>query len=168
MGLDCGLNTLAHRGGRARTDTAHWRLNGMRCHGKTLPSQDTCLCRISRGIGFGRGDYAGYRLLKEVDVFAPFHQATASQTRLGVFGAASFTAAILETADGPGRMQMLSDGNVELVLSACLDYFDGSEIRPLDDPTMAMYYSLYLNAMQQDLQCLAFAYRPLSVDVAGL
>ncbi|KAJ2715759.1 hypothetical protein H4R19_001022 [Coemansia spiralis] len=168
MGLDCGLNTLAHRGGRARTDIAHRRLNGMHCHGKALPSQDTCLCRIGNGIGFTHDDFSGYRILKEVDVFAPFHQATESQAKLGVFGAASFTSAILETADGPGHLQMLSDGNVELVLSTCLDYFDGSEIRPLDDQTMAMYYSLYLNALQQDLQCLAFAYRPLTVDAAGI
>ncbi|KAJ1729182.1 hypothetical protein LPJ61_003651, partial [Coemansia biformis] len=164
VGLDCGLNTLAHHGGRARMDTTHRRLNGMHYHGKLLPSQDTCLCRIGGGIGFTHSDLSSYRLLKEVDVFAPFHQATESQAKLGVFGAASFTSAILESAGGPGQLQMLTDGNVELVLGMCLDYFDGSGIRPLDDQTMAMYYSLYLNALQQDLQCLAFAYRPLAID----
>ncbi|KAJ2785207.1 hypothetical protein H4R18_000658 [Coemansia javaensis] len=166
MGLDCGLNTAAHGAGRVRTDsTTHRRHNGMQRHGRALPSQDTCLCRIGQGIGFAPDDLARYRLLKEVDVFAPFHQATESHARLGEFGAASFTSAIVRPARAPaGQLQMLTDGNVELVLGMCLDYFDGAEIRPLDDQTMAMYYSLYLNALQQDLQCLAFSYRPLAVD----
>ncbi|KAJ1832440.1 hypothetical protein LPJ70_006565, partial [Coemansia sp. RSA 2708] len=160
LGLDCGLNTAAHANARARIDSTHRRHNRMRCHGKALPAQDTCLCQIGRGIGFTTADLAQYRQLKEVDVFAPFHQATDSQARLGVFGAASFTSAVVQAGDG---VQMLTDGNVELVLGMCLDYFDGTEIRALDDRTMAMYYGLYLNALQQDLQCLAFAYRPLSV-----
>ncbi|PIA18363.1 hypothetical protein COEREDRAFT_96064 [Coemansia reversa NRRL 1564] len=166
LGLDCGLNTVAHSAGRgSRMGLTHRRYNGMRYHGKALPSQDTCLCQIGECIGFTSRDLSSYSVLKEIDVFAPFHQATESQSNLGISGAASFTSAIIQTDEGPGRLQMLTDGNVELVLSTCLDYFDGTHIRPLDDRTMAMYYALYLNALQQDLQCLAFSYRPLSVDI---
>ncbi|KAJ2161097.1 hypothetical protein GGF46_001768 [Coemansia sp. RSA 552] len=171
LGLDCDMNTRAHepgRSARARADlSTHRRHNSMRGHGKALPAQDTCLCQIGKGLGFAPGDLAKYELTREVDVFAPFHQATETQNgSLGVFGAASFTSAIIATPEGAGNWQMLTDGNVELVLGMCLDYFDGSSVRPLDDRTMAMYYSLYLNALQQDLQCLAFAYRPLAIDGA--
>ncbi|KAJ2798583.1 hypothetical protein H4R20_004770 [Coemansia guatemalensis] len=160
---------MAHgAGGGSRMGLTHRRYNDMRYHGKALPSQDTCLCQISECIGFTSRDLSSYSVLKEIDVFAPFHQATESQSNLGISGAASFTSAILRTEEGPGQLQMLTDGNVELVLSTCLDYFDGTNIRPLDDRTMAMYYALYLNALQQDLQCLAFAYRPLSVDINSI
>ncbi|KAJ2253785.1 hypothetical protein GGI13_002512 [Coemansia sp. RSA 455] len=168
LGLNCGLNTLAHRVGRLRVDTTHKRHNCMRQRGKILSSQDTCLCKISRAIGFTNDDLSRFRMLKEVDVFAPFHKATELLNRKDICCAASFTSAVFQAEDGPGRLQMLTDGNVELVLGMCLDYFDGSGIRPLSDRTMAMYYGLYLNALQQDLQCLAFAYRPLSLDTHGL
>ncbi|KAJ2748652.1 hypothetical protein GGI19_006022, partial [Coemansia pectinata] len=168
LGLNCGLNTLAHRLGKLRIDTTHKRHNCMRQRGKILSSQDTCLCKISRAIGFTNDDLSRFHMLKEVDVFAPFHKATELLNRKDICCAASFTSAVFQAEDGPGQLQMLTDGNVELVLGMCLDYFDGSEIRPLSDRTMAMYYGLYLNALQQDLQCLAFAYRPLSLDTRGL
>ncbi|KAJ1819106.1 hypothetical protein LPJ60_003953 [Coemansia sp. RSA 2675] len=168
LGLNCGVNTLAHRVGKLRIDTTHKRHNCMRQRGKILSSQDTCLCKISRAIGFTNDDLARFHMLKEVDVFAPFHKATELLSRKDISAVASFTSAVLQSEDGAGRLQMLTDGNVELVLGMCLDYFDGSEIRPLSDRTMAMYYGLYLNALQQDLQCLAFAYRPLALDTRGL
>ncbi|KAJ2840602.1 hypothetical protein FBU31_000274, partial [Coemansia sp. 'formosensis'] len=168
LGLNCGLNTLAHRLGKLRMDATHKRHNCMGQRGKILSSQDTCLCKISRAIGFTNDDLARFRMLKEVDVFAPFHRATELLNRKDISCAASFTSAVFQAEDEPGRLQMLTDGNVDLVLGMCLDYFDGSEIRPLSDHTMAMYYGLYLNALQQDLQCLAFAYRPLSLDTRGL
>ncbi|KAJ2731927.1 hypothetical protein IW152_004217 [Coemansia sp. BCRC 34962] len=168
LGLNCGVNTLAHRVGKLRIDTTHKRHNCMRQRGKILSSQDTCLCKISRAIGFTNDDLARFHMLMEVDVFAPFHKATELLSRKDISCVASSTSAVLQSEGGAGRLQMLTDGNVELVLGMCLDYFDGSEIRPLGDRMMAMYYGLYLNALQQDLQCLAFAYRPLALDTRGL
>ncbi|KAI9500663.1 hypothetical protein BX070DRAFT_237251 [Coemansia spiralis] len=168
LGLDCSLNTSAHRLGGGRTETTHRRHNQMRRHGKVIPAQDTCLCRIGKAIGFIDEDLSCYSKLKEVNVFAPFHEATVSLTRKDVFCAASFTSTIIQTDGSPGLLQMLTDGNVELVLGMCLDYFDGTDIKPLDDHTIAQYYSLYLNALQQDLQCLAFSYRPLTVDIDSI
>ncbi|KAJ2550765.1 hypothetical protein EV175_003944 [Coemansia sp. RSA 1933] len=170
LGLGCSLGTAAHRLGRDSANAStHRRHTLMHRHGKILPSQDTCLCRLGRAIGFTDKDLARYEKLKEVDVFAPFHEATDALVAKDVFCAASFTSTVMQPHGGaPGELQMLTDGNVDLVLGMCLDYFDGSGIRPLDDHTIAMYYSLYLNALQQDLQCLAFAYRPLSVDTGAI
>ncbi|KAJ2001555.1 hypothetical protein H4R26_004074 [Coemansia thaxteri] len=168
LGLNCSLNTSAHGTGKLRMDATHRRHNCMRQHGKILSSQDTCLCKIGRAIGFTSDDLARFHLLKEIDVFAPFHRATELLLKKDICCAASLTSAIFQTEEGPGKLQMLTDGNVELVLGMCLDYFDGLEVRPLSDRTMAMHYGLYLNALQQDLQCLAFAYRPLAVDPRGL
>ncbi|KAJ1664073.1 hypothetical protein EV178_004444 [Coemansia sp. RSA 1646] len=168
LGLDCSLSTSAHKLGKGNMNVTHRRHNHMHRHGKVLPSQDTCLCRIGKAIGFTNEDLSRYSKLKEIDVFAPFHEATDALVAKDVFCAASFTSTVMQTEDGPGTLQMLTDGNVDLVLGMCLDYFDGSAIRPLDDHTIAMYYSLYLNALQQDLQCLAFSYRPLSVDTDAI
>ncbi|KAJ2401653.1 hypothetical protein GGI23_001255 [Coemansia sp. RSA 2559] len=169
LGLDCSLSTAAHSQGIG--GATHRRHNRMHRHGKILPSQDTCLCKIGRAIGFADADLRRYTKLNEIDVFAPFHTATDALAAKDVFCAASFTSTVVQPrGEGavPGMLHMLTDGNVDLVLGMCLDYFDGSAIRPLDDHTVAMYYSLYLNALQQDLQCLAFSYRPLSVDVEAI
>ncbi|KAJ2741504.1 hypothetical protein GGI20_005146 [Coemansia sp. BCRC 34301] len=171
LGLTCGLNTCAHGQAKLRSDSTHKRHNAMRQRGKILAAQDTCLCKLSRAIGFSTDDLAQFSLVKEVDVFAPFHAASELLRRKEICCAASFTSAVVRPeacAPGEASLQMLTDGNAELVLTMCLDYFDGSEIRPLGDNTMSMYYGLYLNALQQDLQCLAFAYRPLALDADSL
>ncbi|KAJ1788064.1 hypothetical protein LPJ59_005605, partial [Coemansia sp. RSA 2399] len=174
LGLDCSLSTAAHSQGIGGIGGAtHRRHNHMHRHGKILPSQDTCLCKIGKAIGFADADLRRYKKLNEIDVFAPFHAATDALAAKDVFCAASFTSTVVqprEEKEGavPGMLHMLTDGNVDLVLGMCLDYFDGSAIRPLDDHTVAMYYSLYLNALQQDLQCLAFSYRPLSIDAEAI
>ncbi|KAJ2693410.1 hypothetical protein GGH99_001168 [Coemansia sp. RSA 1285] len=169
LGLACCLNTAAHgSGGAGWGAPTHRRHGHMRRHAKIQAAQDTCLCAIGRAVGFATDDVARYTKVKEVSVVAPFHAATDALAANGEHSlAASLTATVLQPADGggsPGRLQMLTDGCVDLVLGVCPDYFDGVGIRPLDDHTAAMYYSLYLNALQQDLQCLAFAYRPLAVD----
>ncbi|KAJ2881922.1 hypothetical protein IWW38_005729, partial [Coemansia aciculifera] len=131
--------------------------------GKIMAAQDTCLCKISGALGV---DLAPFGVIKEVDVFAPFLAGNGGSE--DSWCAASFTSTVVKAMGGGQQQQMLTDGNVEFVLGMCLDYFDGVEIRPLNDRTMAMYYGLYLNALQQDLQCLAFAYRPLALDARGL
>ncbi|KAI8321349.1 hypothetical protein GQ54DRAFT_261947 [Martensiomyces pterosporus] len=168
LGLSCCLNTSAHQFGKGRLDSTHRRQNCMHHHGKTLPAQSTCYCKIARAIGFEAEDLAEFHKLKEANVFAPFHQSTDSTNKKGILCAASFTSAVFQTDGGPGKLQMMSDGSVELVLSMCLDYFDGSGIQPLDDRIMSTYYGLYLNALQQDLQCIAFSYRPLALDAKGM
>ncbi|ORX72314.1 hypothetical protein DL89DRAFT_213363, partial [Linderina pennispora] len=164
IGLNCCLNTAAHDSLKQKSDPTHRRRDCMRYHGKILPSQDTCLCKVGRAIGFAPEDVAMYRKLKEVDVFAPFHQATESTHQKDIFCEASFASMVFRNAETPDGLQLFSNGNVELIMNMCLDYYDGTEIKALDDRTISQYYSLYLNALQQDLQCLAFSYRPLSID----
>ncbi|KAJ2702444.1 hypothetical protein FB645_004263 [Coemansia sp. IMI 203386] len=124
----------------------------MRKHGKVLAAQDTSLRKIGLAIGFATEDVARFSVERELFVFSR------NIRDADGLGAASLTATMVQTADG-GK-QVLTDGNFELVLGMCLDYFDGSAIRALDDEKMAIYYGLYQNALQQDLQCLAFAYCP--------
>ncbi|KAJ2479546.1 hypothetical protein IWW56_003023 [Coemansia sp. RSA 2131] len=130
----------------AAPNSAHRRIRALR--GPTA-TQTACLCRVARGVGFTASDLAQYKVERTAMVAAPKR-------------AMSFAATVVRTNTGDAQnLHVLSDGNVELVLSACLDYFDGTRVCPLDDRTVAMYYALYLNALQQDLQCLAYAYRPL-------
>ncbi|KAJ1843339.1 hypothetical protein LPJ57_009776, partial [Coemansia sp. RSA 486] len=124
----------------------------MRKHGKVLAAQDTSLRKIGLAIGFATEDVARFSVERELFVFSR------NIRDADGLSAASLTATMVQTADG-GK-QVLTDGNFELVLGMCLDYFDGSAIHALDDEKMAIYYGLYQNALQQDLQCLAFAYCP--------
>ncbi|KAJ2573779.1 hypothetical protein GGH19_004328 [Coemansia sp. RSA 1807] len=125
-------------------NSAHRRARALR--GPTA-TQTACLCRVARGVGFTSSDLANYHVERVAMVTAPKRSA-------------SFVATVVRTTDAQS-LHVLSDGNVELILGACLDYFDGTRVCALDDRTVAMYYALYLNALQQDLQCLAYAYRPL-------
>ncbi|KAJ1646712.1 hypothetical protein LPJ64_001826 [Coemansia asiatica] len=124
----------------------------MRRHGKVLAAQDTNLRKIGLAIGFVNDDIARFSTERELYVFSRDIRDADG------LSAASLTATMIDSADG-GK-QILIDGNFELVLGMCLDYFDGSAIHKLDDEKMAIYYGLYQNSLQQDLQCLAFAYCP--------
>ncbi|KAJ2824844.1 hypothetical protein IWW50_003134 [Coemansia erecta] len=131
----------------APPNSAHRRARTLR--GPTA-AQTACLCRVARGVGFTTSDLAQYHVARAAMVAAPGRTT------------ASFAATVVHSGEADMQnLHVLSDGDVELVLSACLDYFDGTSVCPLDDRTAAMYYALYLNAVQQDLQCLAYAYRPL-------
>ncbi|KAJ2375881.1 hypothetical protein GGI05_007085, partial [Coemansia sp. RSA 2603] len=74
----------------------------------------------------------------------------------GVAGSVALTC-VRQNAGAP---QVFADGAVAPVLAACLDYFDGCVICPLDDERMAALHALHQNALLQDLRCVAFAYRP--------
>ncbi|KAJ2581222.1 hypothetical protein GGH95_002187, partial [Coemansia sp. RSA 1836] len=125
------------------------------------------LARISRAVGVARADLAPFRVLRSL-------RASAQQQQPGGGGGPLCLEAVVvqpaaaATATAAAGLQMLAHGGVELVLAMCLDYFDGCAVRPLDDRATAMFYGLHLNALQQDLQCLAFAYRPLALDAAAL
>ncbi|KAJ2719721.1 hypothetical protein GGI07_005045 [Coemansia sp. Benny D115] len=129
----------------------------MRRYGLVIPAQETSLKEIGRAVGFGADDLARFTTERELVMFLrTIHgvkgdSKTASQ-------AASLTATLVKTSEG--SRQVFVDGEAQLVLSLCMDFFDGSAIREMDDSVMAMYYGLYQNAQQQDLQCLAFSYRP--------
>lgn len=123
----------------------------MRKHGRAMSAQETCLCAVSDAIGVGLNDISRLRVTRQATVFAP---------QLGHKSSCGVTAFVA----GPGQLQMMTDGSADAVLSLCGDYFDGQSVRQLDGPTMASFYGLYQNAVQQDLQCVGFAYRPLTVD----
>ncbi|KAJ1718945.1 hypothetical protein LPJ53_006196, partial [Coemansia erecta] len=102
--------------------------------------------RLPRAVGLAAADLAAYGVCaRTVAQFA------------GAPGAVALTS-VRRLADG--SVHVLADGAVDHVLAACLDYFDGSAICALDDERMAAFYALHQNALLQDLQCVAFAYRP--------
>ncbi|KAJ1946816.1 hypothetical protein GGF37_000906 [Kickxella alabastrina] len=145
LGLACALQQPRERR----------RLGRLRALGAVMPAQDVALRPIGAAIGFSADDLGRFTVEAEAAVFS-------RRVRCGGT-AASFTAILVvgggSGGAGSGR-QVLSHGCAELVLGACTDYFDGAAIRRLDDETMGMYYALCQNALKQDLQCLAFAYRP--------
>ncbi|KAI7832008.1 hypothetical protein BX661DRAFT_179644 [Kickxella alabastrina] len=145
LGLACALQQPRERR----------RLGRLRALGAVMPAQDVALRPIGAAIGFSADDLGRFTVEAEAAVFS-------RRVRCGGT-AASFTAILVAGGGsggaGSGR-QVLSHGCAELVLGACTDYFDGAAIRRLDDETMGMYYALCQNALKQDLQCLAFAYRP--------
>ncbi|KAJ2783640.1 hypothetical protein GGI15_002508 [Coemansia interrupta] len=102
--------------------------------------------RLPRAVGLAAADLAAYQVC-----------ARATAVCAGGPRGVRLTS-VRRVADG--SVHVLADGDVGHVLAACLDYFDGSAICALDDERMAAFHALHQNALLQDLQCLAFAYRP--------
>ncbi|KAJ1748713.1 hypothetical protein LPJ79_004304 [Coemansia sp. RSA 1821] len=150
LGLACA------RGAARHPVAAHRRRANLRRLGRTLAAQDSCPCRLGRAVGMAPSDIAEFRVVREIAAFAR----TDSQP-------ASFSASVV-CASGvePSSLHVLSDGCVDAILGTCIDYFDGSAVRALDDRTLESFRALHENALQQDLQCLAFAYRPLALPAA--
>ncbi|EPZ35375.1 Rho GDP-dissociation inhibitor domain-containing protein [Rozella allomycis CSF55] len=61
--------------------------------------------------------------------------------------------------------QLLSQGNVDLTLKLCSDYWNGKELIPLDESTRKRISEYYQNAASNDEQCIALSFRPLKEKI---
>ncbi|KAI0233554.1 hypothetical protein L0F63_002662 [Massospora cicadina] len=126
------------------------------------PARQTCFCRLGKEVGFSASALAGFERKQDVVVMAPYHPALSNpQFRTLDFEIPLFTSSIYQNNLS---YQMLSMGHLELVLDACSDYWDGQGLCGLTDHVEAKIYDFYQNAVLNDLQCVAYAYRPIPVE----
>ncbi|KAI8873633.1 hypothetical protein GQ42DRAFT_152597 [Ramicandelaber brevisporus] len=151
----------------------HRRLDGTIRLGRVSCVQQMCLCRLARAIGFAPNSEAAYRQINKVTVFAPNHPASSLGIRgrrdLAPFSlvatvCASNTASPSSAQDQSSIGQLVSDGDPVLVIDHCTDYWDGSEVHPLPDDLVAAFMDLHFSSQLHDMQCIAFAYRPIVIQ----
>lgn len=66
--------------------------------------------------------------------------------------------------DIPG-WHCVSEGSVEVILDQCANYWNGTSIERMDNTIEKTIYDFYLNAMTKDLQCVAYAFKPMPSTV---
>ncbi|CAM0141394.1 unnamed protein product [Umbelopsis sp. WA50703] len=162
VGLNFLLNTnCGVLQGRRRAEH-HRKRSGLHSYGKTLPARQSCLCRLGKSIGFTDDALATFQLRKEIYTFAPYHEVLNSQRNLPQqFEVPSMLSTIYEETRSRSY-QLLSDGHLDLILDKCSDYWDGQELRRMTDTMEKKVCDLFQNAQVNDMQCIAYAYRPIN------
>ncbi|KAJ1911506.1 hypothetical protein IWQ60_010099 [Tieghemiomyces parasiticus] len=167
LGLNFLLNSnCGASAGRYRLDP-HKRSNPLQGFCKIDAAQQTCLCRIGHEIGFTTEALTSFTKHEQISVTAPYHPSVPVLASLQDPAVPSMVSTVYEEGRS-GSYQLLSDGQVPLVLDLCSDFWDGEQIRPLTLAMKQEILELYQNALENDIQTVAFAYRPLDpCDLPG-
>ncbi|KAJ1985953.1 hypothetical protein H4R33_003651 [Dimargaris cristalligena] len=166
LGLNFLLNSNCGASlGRYRLDP-HKRQNPLQGFCKIDAAQQTCLCRIGHEIGFTTEALSSFAKLEQISVLAPHHPSVPVLTSLLDPATPSMVSTVYAERTS-GSNQLLSDGQVPLVLDMCSDYWDGKRVRPLTLAMKQEIIELYQNALENDIQTVAFAYRPIGPEELG-
>ncbi|KAG0371902.1 hypothetical protein BGX24_001009 [Mortierella sp. AD032] len=86
--------------------------------------------------------------------------------KLTTFEIPTMLSTIYHERAGDGYM-VLTDGHVECVVECCTEYWDGTGLQDLNDAMLKKISDFYQTAVVNDLQCVAYAYRPLPIEKDG-
>ncbi|KAJ1974141.1 hypothetical protein H4R35_003757 [Dimargaris xerosporica] len=165
LGLNFLLNSNCGASSGLYLIDPHRRRNPLQRYCKVDSAQQTCLCRVGHEIGFTNAALASFTRCRQICVVAPCHPSTPVLTALQDAAVPSVVSTLYREATSESY-QLMSDGQVPLVLDLCSDYWDGEKIQPLTLDMKQEIMELYQNALENDIQTLAFAYRPVDpVDI---
>ncbi|XP_047465061.1 transmembrane protein 94 isoform X2 [Mugil cephalus] len=142
-------------------------------HGSVLP---VCvpwgLCELSRLIGFTPG---ARELFKQENHLALYQLPSGEKTkefnsrRLHYFTKRqppiSHLISLFVRDSSSNNVQMLSHGSADLILEACTDFWDGTDIYPLSGSDRKKVLDFYQRACLSGY-CSAFAYKPMQVSLS--
>ncbi|KAI7850621.1 hypothetical protein BDC45DRAFT_518069 [Circinella umbellata] len=165
VGLNFMLNTnCGVLQGRKRSEY-HRRRSKLHVYGRTSPARQTCLCRLGKCIGFKEEALRSFALRAEIYAFAPYHEipnATRYQySQYYQFEVPNALSTVFEERSS-GSYQLLTDGHPSLVLDKCSDYWDGNGLQTMCHTMEKKINDFFQNAMVHDMQCIAYAYRPIN------
>ncbi|KAJ1674927.1 hypothetical protein EV182_002280, partial [Spiromyces aspiralis] len=162
LGLNFLLNTNCNTFRGKDRSGVHKRFSVLGGGGSKAPTQEVCLCKLGKTIGFTAQSTTGYERLVNIHVFSPRHPATDQSSRRE--GHIAGLLATIVRGGPPGSddsLQLFSSGDFSFIADHCTDYWDGRDVVPFEDAIMKRVYSCYENAKTHDLNCVAFAYRPV-------
>ncbi|CAG8462820.1 12166_t:CDS:10 [Ambispora leptoticha] len=163
VGLNLLLNTNCGVLQGKKHNDQHRKYSSINIHAKTKPARQACLCRLGKEIGFTNDALQAFVRRKEIYTFAPCHPSLKGHIRNDQWEVPSMVSSIYEET-GLGTYQLLSDGHVEIILDNCSDYWDGESLQPMTEGLEKKIYDFYENAIINDMQCIAYAYRPINVE----
>ncbi|XP_024121034.1 transmembrane protein 94 isoform X2 [Oryzias melastigma] len=131
------------------------------------------LCELSRLIGFTPG---ARELFKQENHLALYQLPCREKTkelasrRLHYFTRRqppiSHLISLFVRDSSSNSVQMLSHGSADLILEACTDFWDGTDIYPLSGSDRKKVLDFYQRACLSGY-CSAFAYKPMQVSLSG-
>ncbi|KAF9330506.1 hypothetical protein BG006_006536 [Podila minutissima] len=164
IGLNQLLNTKCGSLSALRRRDDHRKCNTLHFHSRTRAAQQTCLCRLGKEIGFANEALYPFTLQKEIFCYHPnLPMAQMTFGRLNNFEIPTMLSTIYHEKAGNSHM-VLTDGHVECVVECCSEYWDGAGLQELDDVMLKKISDFYQTAVVNDLQCVAYAYRPISIE----
>nr|XP_046232691.1 transmembrane protein 94 isoform X5 [Scatophagus argus] len=143
-------------------------------HGTVLPVYVPWgLCELSRLIGFTPG---ARELFKQENHLALYQLPSGEKTkeftsrRLHYFTKRqppiSHLISLFVRDSSSNNVQMLSHGSADLILEACTDFWDGTDIYPLSGSDRKKVLDFYQRACLSGY-CSAFAYKPMQVSLSS-
>ncbi|GBB83760.1 hypothetical protein RclHR1_10430003 [Rhizophagus clarus] len=163
LGLNLLLNTNCGVLKGKRRAEQHRKSSSLHIRAKTKPARQSCLCRLGNEIGFTDDALKAFAKRKEIFTVAPCHPSLKQRVRNDQWEMPSMNSSIYEEVE-QGRYQLLSDGNIEIILDNCSDYWNGQGLHVMSEVIMNKIYDFYENSIINDMQCIAYAYRPINVE----
>ncbi|KAI7885791.1 hypothetical protein K492DRAFT_123348 [Lichtheimia hyalospora FSU 10163] len=124
-----------------------------------------CLCRLGKCIGFKEEALRSFAQRAEIYAFAPYHDILDTPrykfSQYFQFEVPNALSTVFEERES-GSYQLLTDGHPSLVLDKCSDYWDGVGLRTMSGTMEKKISDFFQNAMVHDMQCIAYAYRPIN------
>ncbi|KAF7726482.1 hypothetical protein EC973_008717 [Apophysomyces ossiformis] len=165
LGLNFMLNTnCGVIQGRKRSEY-HRRRSKLHVYGKTSCARQSCLCKMGKCIGFREEALQSFALRAEIYTFAPYHEILKTPryqyNQYFSFEVPNALSTVFEERDS-GSYQLLTDGHPSLVLDKCSDYWDGSSLQTMSETMEKKINDFFHNALVHDMQCIAYAYRPIN------
>ncbi|KAF8982648.1 hypothetical protein BGZ46_000897 [Entomortierella lignicola] len=166
IGLNQLLNTNCGALSAPRRREPHRKCNTMHYHSKTRAAQQTCFCRLGKEIGFTKEALYPFTLQKEIMCFHPYlPMPPMTFGKLVTYEIPTMLSTIYHEKSSDGYM-VLTDGHVECVVECCTDYWDGAGLQELNETMLKKISDFYQTAVVNDLQCVAYAYRPIAIERA--
>uniref|UniRef100_M4AJS8 Transmembrane protein 94 n=1 Tax=Xiphophorus maculatus TaxID=8083 RepID=M4AJS8_XIPMA len=143
-------------------------------HGSVLPVYVPWgLCELSRLIGFTPGARELFKQENHLTLYQlPSREKTKEFTsrRLPSFTKRqppiSHLMSLCVRDSSSNSVQMLSHGSADLILEACTDFWDGTDIYPLSGSDRKKVLDFYQRACLSGY-CSAFSYKPMQVSLSG-
>ncbi|XP_054282537.1 transmembrane protein 94 isoform X2 [Macrosteles quadrilineatus] len=136
----------------------------------TLMSTNKCLCELAKQIGFTDGAPKIFTLDQQLSTFRhvqpetvrrdiKFARTLALATKLK-FPFPHMVAVVVKDKSNHNSLQLFSQGTADIVLDACVDFYDGKELHTLSSADRKKVQDFYQRT-SLTAYCTAFAYRPL-------
>ncbi|KAI8970790.1 hypothetical protein BDB01DRAFT_731425 [Pilobolus umbonatus] len=153
LGLNFMLNTNCGVIQGHKRAEYHRRRSKLHVYGKT-----SCLCRLGKCIGFREKTLQSFSLRAEIYTFAPYHEILNSPR----FKYSKYYPFEIPNALSTVFEETNTDGHPSLVMDKCSDYWDGQSLQTMSEQMEKKINDFYQNALVHDMQCIAYAYRPIA------
>lgn len=158
FGLDLLLNTDCRMvKSKRRKHENHCKRRNLFRYAPRSAARQRCLCHMSEKIGFSEDMLRSFAKGTTVLITKEFSRNEANVSAL--YETPSIDFQIL--SDPQGEIMVLAEGNVNMLLEFCVDYWDGSDLVDLTAEKRQKIVDFLSTSTVNDGYCIAYSYCPL-------